>query len=135
MNIHILTIPNEEIKARAGFTGADWYFDDAGDLQIRIAKMSSLDREKCLALHEMCEALVFHAKHGPDVSAVDEFDSAFEAAHPENHGLEAGDADGCSYAVEHALATSVERALFTYLAMLHPDIGSWSAYDRELGAL
>lgn len=135
MNVHILTIPNEEIKERAGFTGADWWFDVNGDLQIRIAKMSSLSREKCLIVHELVEALCYHTKHGTDVSAVDEFDRVVEEATPEKHGIDAGDLKGCPYLVEHALATCAERAVFAHLSGIDPSLGSWREYDDELSAL
>jgi len=134
MNIFCKTVSKSEIRQRRGFTGADWWFDENGDLQVRIEALGNSAREKCLALHEICEALAFHAKHGTDVSAVDEFDSKFEAEYPENHGLEAGDADGCSYAAEHTTATCAERALWAHLFLLDPSIGSWAAYDKELGA-
>lgn len=130
MNIHILTVPNEQIKERKGFTGADWWYDDAGDLQVRIAQMSSWDREMCLAGHEMFEAILWFKKHGADVSAVDEFDARVEEATPEKHGIDAGDLPGCPYAMEHSAATAAERIMATHL-----DIGSWREYDDELGAL
>jgi len=135
MNIYILTIPNEEIAERAGFSGADWFFDTNGDLQIRIAKMSNLSREKCLIVHEMVESLLFHAKHGTDVSAVDEFDRVVEEAAPEKHGIDAGDQKDCPYAKEHAIAICAERAVFAHLSGIDPGLGSWREYDDELGAL
>lgn len=135
MNITVKTVPNEEIKLRRGFTGADWWFDENGDLEIRIAKMSSLSREKCLIVHELVEALCYHAKHGTDVSAVDEFDAVVEEAEPEKHGIDAGDQPGCPYLVEHTVATSAERAVFAHLSPLDPTLGSWREYDDELGAL
>lgn len=130
MNIHILTVSNDQIKERAGFTGADWFFSENGDLQIRVAEMSSRDREFCLILHELCESLLWRLRHGTDVSAVDEFDARVEEAAPERHGIDAGDQPGCPYALEHSAASACERIIATHL-----NIGSWKEYDDELAAL
>lgn len=135
MDIICRTVPNEQIAERKGFSGADWWFDADGNLQVRIAKMSSLSREKCLALHEIFEALCWHAKHGTDVSAVDEFDAVVEEQEPEKHGLDAGDTKDCPYAIEHSLATCAERAMFAHLAQIDPTLGDWKSYDQELGGL
>jgi len=135
MNIHCLTVPNSHIAERAGFSGADWWIDENGDLQVRIAKMSSPSREKCLALHEIFEALCWHAKHGNDVSLVDEFDAVVEEREPEKHGIDAGDQKDCPYAVEHSLASCAERAMFAHLSQIDPTLGDWKSYDQELGAL
>lgn len=131
MNIHCLVIPNEEIKQRAGFTGADWWFDEKGDLQIRIAQMSSREREMSLAVHEIVECIL--AKfHGVKAEDVDAFDEAVEKT-PEgaaNHGIDAGDLPGCPYSREHMAATACERVVAMELG-----IGSWREYDDELGSL
>lgn len=130
MNIHILTVPNEQIKERRGFSGADWWFDDAGDLQVRIAQMSSWDREMALAVHEFIEAVLWRKAHGTDVTPIDEFDEVIEEATPERHGIDAGDQLGCPYIIEHGLATACERIVASRL-----DIGAWKDYDDELAAL
>lgn len=130
MNIHILTVPNEQIKERKGFTGADWWIDEAGDMQIRVAKMSSWDREMALAVHECCESILWFKRHGADVSAVDEFDRRVEEAAPERHGIDAGDQPGCPYGLEHTAATACERIMAMFL-----EIGSWREYDDELASL
>lgn len=130
MNIHILTVPNEQIKERASFSGADWWFDDNGDLQIRVAQMSSDDREFALIVHELVESLLWKLRWGTDVSPVDEFDARIEEAAPERHGIDAGDQPGCPYGFEHSIATACERAFVS-----GADIGSWKEYDDELAAL
>jgi hypothetical protein len=134
MNIHCRTVSASEIRERKNFSGADWWFDENGDLQVRIEPLGNLAREKALMIHEITEALAWHAQHGTDVSLVDEFDAKFEAEHPENHGLEAGDADGAPYSVHHTVATCAERALWGFLLQLDPVVGSWSSYDLELGS-
>ena len=128
MDIYIKTVPNEEIEQRAGFTGADWWFDENEDLQVRIAKMSNPAYEKGLAIHEMVEAL--HCQlQGITVKQVDEFDTQFEKEYPENHGIEAGDAPNCPYAKPHSLATAPERVYIAEAGVC------WSDYDIELGVL
>ena len=114
---------------RQGITGADWYFDRFGNLQVRVTRMSTWEREVSLALHEAIEA-VLAKKHGVTVKQVDEFDEAFTSAHPENGGIEAGDQPGCPYGREHMAATACERVVAMEL-----DIGPWTDYDREVGSL
>lgn len=128
MNIIIKTVPNEEIKLRKGFTGADWWFEEDGTLQIRIAKMSNPVFEKALAMHEMVEAL--HCElQGITVKQVDDFDALMEIKYPENHALNAGDEPGCPYAAPHSFATAPERV---YIAIAGV---SWSLYDLEVGSI
>jgi hypothetical protein len=126
MNIHCLTIPNDDIRARKGFTGADWWFDEQGDLQVRVAKMSSWDREMALAVHEIVEAILAKS-HRVTVQQVDEFDAANEG---DDHGLNAGDMAGCPYYREHQAATACERVVAMEL-----QIGDWGSYDEELARL
>lgn len=127
MNIHVLTVPNEEIKLRKGFTGADWWFDENSDLQVRVA--SELDdwRERAaLALHETAEALM--CKHlGITVEMVDEFDSKYKAEHDVD--LNSGDTPGCCYEFPHTFATAIER-IFTGVVGLH-----WKPYDDRLSVI
>ena len=128
MNITIKTVPNEEIKQRAGFTGADWWFDENGDLQVRVAKLSSEEREAALIVHETVEAIL--AKfHGVKVEDVDAFDVIAEK---DDHSVDAGDLEGCPYGREHTAATACERVVFMELM---PKIGAWTPYDDELGKL
>jgi hypothetical protein len=127
MNIGILVVPNEEIKKRKGFTGADWWFDEDGDLQIRIAKMSNPIFEKALSIHEMDEAL--HCQlQGITVKQVDDFDKLMEEKYPENHALNAGDEPGCPYAKAHSFATAPERVYIAEAGV------SWKLYDDEVGS-
>ena len=128
MDIHIKVVSKEEIRLRKGFTGADWWFNEFGNLQVRIEKMSKPEYEKALAIHEMLEAL--HCQLlGITGKQVDDFDTAYEKEHPDLHGLEAGDAPGCCYAVPHSLATAPERVYAACAGII------WSEYDLELGAL
>lgn len=127
MNIHILTVTNEEIKVRKGFTGADWWWDDAGDLQVRVASELEDWRERmALAIHEASEALM--CKHnGVTVEQVDVFDAKFKG---ENEiDVNAGDEPEAPYRLEHTYATAIERVLTGVLGV------DWKSYDIRLGKL
>ena len=127
MNIHILTIPNEDIKLRHGFTGADWWWDEAGDLQVRVAaEMEHWREAMALAVHETVEALM--CKHnGVTVAHVDEFDAKFKG---ENEiDVNAGDESDAPYRLEHTYATAIERVLTGVLGV------DWKEYDTRLGKL
>jgi hypothetical protein len=124
MNIHIVVIPNDQ--HRPPFTGADWFFDTQGDLQVRVSPMSDWRHEIILALHETVEA-VLCLHNGIPQRDVDAFDAGYQQSHPSD--LEAGDAPTAPYKREHCLATAVERLLAGEMSV------DWRAYDLELEAL
>jgi hypothetical protein len=129
MNVHILTVPNDEIKVRKGFTGADWWFDDRGDLQVRVAtELEDWREAMALAIHEAAEALM--CKHlGITGAQVDEYDSKFEQEHPGDGTTNVGDIHDCPYRIPHNAATAMERTLTTVLDV------PWQDYDDRLSAL
>lgn len=124
MNIFIKVIPESE--QRLEVSGADWFFDGNGDLQVRVSPMSDWRYEVTLAMHEAFEALIWFHRHGPDVSAVDAFDQKFYETHTDD--LDAGDEPSCPYRQEHNSATAAERILAGDLGIV------WAEYDRELAA-
>lgn len=125
MDIIVKVIPNEEIKERAGFTGADWWFDKDDNMQVRIAKMGDWREEFALAMHEITEAGLCRYDCVP-VSKIDDFDRENEG---DNHGLNAGDLPNCPYRNQHGFATAVERIIASYMNIW------WSHYDERLGKL
>jgi hypothetical protein len=127
VNIHILSVTNEEIKLRKGFTGADWWWDDAGDLQVRVASELEDWRERmALAIHEATEALM--CKHnGVTVAQVDEFDAKFKDDNEID--VNAGDESDAPYRLEHTYSTAIERILTGVLQV------DWKSYDTRLGKL
>ncbi len=129
MNIHVLTVPNEEIKHRQGFTGADWWWDEAGDLQVRVAaELTDWREAMALAIHEAAEALM--CKHlGVTVQQVDDYDARFEREHPDDRTTNVGDILDCPYRTPHNAATAMERTLTTVLEV------PWQDYDDRLAAL
>lgn len=125
MNISIKVIPNDQ--HRPGISGADWYWDIDGVLQVRVSKMSDERFELALMVHEMVEALL--CRHNGVLQAtVDDYDLEFEAKNPDAK-IEAGDQPDCPYAKEHSLATAAERIVAAELGV------PWKAYDNELNKL
>lgn len=128
-NISIKFVPNEEIKQRHGFTGADWWWDEVGDLQVRVATELQDWRERaCLAIHEASEALM--CRHlGITVQQVDDYDAKFELEHPGDGTTNVGDLTDCPYRGPHNAATAAERIVAGVLEV------PWQDYDDRLAAL
>jgi hypothetical protein len=123
MDITIKVIPDSEMRPTV--SGADWYWDDNGDLQVRVAPMSDWRRETLLAIHETVEAIM--CKHnGVTQASVDVFDKEYYETH--ECDKDAGDDPQAPYVREHCLATAIERILCAELDV------NWKSYDDELGA-
>ena len=124
MNIHIEVI--DESSHRPFISGADWFFDGNGDLQVRVSKLSDWRREMCLAFHEAIEAVLCKF-NGVSQQAVDDFDKQYDATHASD--LNAGDDPLAPYAHEHSIATAVERIIAAECRV------QWKEYDDELAAI
>lgn len=121
MNIRIEVI--DPALHRPGITGADWTFDDKGDLLVRVSKMSDWRFEMVLAIHEAVEAVM--CKHnGVTQAMVDDFDIPYHNAHEID--LNAGDELDAPYRHEHCLATAIERIMAAELDV------PWKTYDDEV---
>lgn len=121
MNINIQVIPESE--QRAEINGADWFFDEKGDLQVRVSPMSDWRREVLLGIHEAVEAIM--CKHnGVTQQAVDAFDIEYDKTHA--FDVNAGDEPAAPYVREHCFATAIERILCAELDV------NWLEYDTEL---
>lgn len=121
MNIIIKTIPNTE--QRPEVDGCDWFWDEHGDLQVRVSPMSDWRYEFLLGIHEAVEAVM--CKHnGVTQQQVDEFDTQYASTHPVD--AEAGDDTAAPYKREHCFATAIERILCAELGV------DWKTYDDEL---
>lgn len=129
MTINIQAVPNEEIKLRKGFTGADWWWDNNGDLQVRVAsELTDWREQACLMIHEAAEALMcLHLD--VTVPMVDDYDAKFEREHPDDKTTNVGDLPDCPYRIPHNAATAMERTMATVLDV------SWQQYDDRLAAL
>lgn len=125
MDIHIKVVPPSEMRPEVD--GADWYFDEAGDLQVRICPMSDWRYEMLLAIHETVEAIMCD-HNGVTVAQVDKFDQEYDLAHPNQPDLNAGDDPQAPYRHEHCFATAIERILCGVLGV------NWKEYDDELAS-
>lgn len=125
-DIIVKTVPNEEIKLRKGFTGADWWWEGE-TLQVRVAAELTDWRERAaLIVHEVAEAIM--CKHnGVTVAQVDEFDSKFKGDNEID--INVGDEPDAPYRLEHTYATAIERVLTGVLGV------DWKGYDERLGKL
>lgn len=121
MNINIKVIPESE--QRAEVNGCDWFWDENGDLQVRVSPQSDWRYEILLAIHETCEAIL--CKHnGVTQAQVDAFDLEYDKTH--TFDLNAGDDPGAPYVREHCFATAIERIMAAELDV------NWLKYDTEL---
>jgi hypothetical protein len=126
MKVTIEVIPHEGQRYD---TVGDWHFTEAGDLEIKVSKMSDPRYEMLIAGHEMDEALM--CRHdGVSESAVDDFDKGYEAQYWDK-GLEGpyaepGDDPAAPYHKQHVAATRIERARAKAYGV------NWGAYNREI---
>jgi hypothetical protein len=126
VNITIKTVPNEEIKQRAGFTGADWWFDEHGNIEVRVAELGDWREEFALAIHEATEAgMCRYLSISQD--DVDRFDFEYKRTHEID--LNAGDEPFAPYKVPHTFSTAIERIL---TGVMNVD---WKKYDDKLSII
>lgn len=119
MNITIKTIPHAEQRYE---TVGDWWFDEAGNLEIRVSNMGNWKHEALVAFHELAEVLLCRDR-GISAEAVDMFDERYKG------DGEPGDQPDAPYRKEHFFATTVERML---CAEFRED---WAEYDDAVNAL
>lgn len=125
MKIIIETI---EHKDQRYSTVGDWFYNDQGELIIRVSNLSDWRREMLVAIHELVEVLT--CKHsGIPQEVVDSFDMEYEKNRAEDNDLEPGDDPSAPYVNQHCLATGIERILAQQWGV------KWSEYEDELGKL
>jgi hypothetical protein len=123
MNMDIRVVVPESMRPEVD--GADWFWDDVGDLKVRICPMSDWRYEAMLGIHEQVEAVI--CKHtGVTQHSVDVFDHQYDQTH--DNDCEAGDDPSAPYKREHCFATVVERMLCGVLGV------DWKSYSDELVA-
>lgn len=113
--IIIEAIPPDKMRLEAYRSEGcgDWYWDQEGNLQIRVASTTDAvddDEVFLIALHELVEAKLC-LKHGITEGAVDAFDKAFEG------DGEPGSAEGCPYSMEHRASSIVEYTVAMMLGL------------------
>ena len=110
MQIIKKVIPHSEQRY---ITVGDWWFDENGDLQIRVSDMGNPDFEFLVGYHEEVEAILCK-KRGITEKSVTDFDKRFEemrAAYPDMIGDdEPGFSQKAPYLKEHSYATNVEMS-------------------------
>lgn len=124
MKITIETIQHDSQRYE---TVGDWWFDEAGNLEIRVSNMGNWKYEALVAFHELAEVLLCKDR-GITTEMVDAFDKAFEARRAGNTD-EPGDDPACPCRKEHFFATTVERALSAELGV------DWAEYDNKVSGL
>lgn len=126
MRITIETIPHDQHRYP---TVGDWFYDDSGDLVIRVSKMSDWRREMLVAVHELVEVLTCK-NDGVSQEEVDKFDIEFEKNRPEGDvESEPGDEPNAPYVNQHCLATGIERILAQQWGV------KWNEYADEIESL
>lgn len=123
MNIHLKVVPPSEMRPEVD--GVDWYWDAAGDLQVRVAPMSDWRCEVLLGIHEMVEAILCQ-HNGVSQADVDRFDQEYDKTHSTD--CNAGDDPKAPYVREHCFATAVERMMAAEMDV------NWESYDKELAS-
>lgn len=124
MNMNVLVIPNSEMRPEVD--GCDWFYDDTGNLEVRIAPLSCWEMETCLAIHELIESILCK-KAGISQTEVDQFDLKFDRDHPNEPDIGAGDDPDAPYHRQHIVATTIERIVAGELNL------NWEEYEKELG--
>jgi hypothetical protein len=126
MKVTIEVIPHE---AQRYDTVGDWHFTEAGDLEIKVSKMSDPRYEMLIAGHEIDEALMCR-RDGVWESAVDDWDKGYAARYWEKgHAspyAEPGDNPAAPYHKQHVAATRIERVRAKAYGV------DWRAYNREV---
>lgn len=120
MNIKIETIPHEQHRYT---TAGDWFFDDKGDLTIRVSALGDWKKEALLAIHELVEVLACKSD-GVSQEAVDAFDFAWT-----DNDNEPGDSPDAPYNKQHRLAMGVENIMASALGV------DWKDYEQQLDDL
>jgi len=125
MNINIRTISH---SAHRYPTVGDWWYEDNGDIEIRVSKMGNWKYECLVAVHELVEILI--CKHdGVTQKSVDRFDIAFERRRKKGNNEEPGDDPRAPYKFQHGIATGVERILAVLLGVC------WKKYEEKIYSL
>lgn len=105
MNVHMIMQPHKDQRYD---TVGDWYFDEDGDLIIKVSNdLEGLGNEYeqlLVALHELVEVLLCR-KRGISQKVVDDFDFAFKGEG------EPGDEVEAPYRKEHRFAMLIEHLL------------------------
>lgn len=126
MNITATIVQRDQHRPEVD--GVDWFWDESGNLVVKVSPIGDWRDEFLLMVHEIIEAGI--CKHlGVSQQAVDAFDKAYDDAHPDEPDLNAGDDPLAPYDRAHTMATACERAIAFALDV------QWGEYDKRLASL
>lgn len=118
MNIHIIKVLKSEMRYD---TAGDWYYDEAGDLVIKVAtdflEFPTDDHHNLVGLHELVEVLLCR-KRGITQEMVDAFDMGPGSYDVIPEDEESGDQEGAPYRREHRFAMLVEHMMAHELGLV-----------------
>lgn len=125
MNINIKTIKNRHQRYP---TVGDYWFENDGDIQIRISNMGNTDYEFLVAIHELIECYLTK-KRGISEESITAFDMKFEEERKDTmHRMEdePGYDPRAPYKNEHFFAEAIERLLANQLGV------DWKTYNDSI---
>lgn len=125
MRINIETIPHDQQRYE---TCGDYWIDDQGVWQIRVSKMSVPRSVLAVMIHELFE-MSSVIENGIPISAIDDFDKAFEAKRQPGNEDEPGDDAESPYRREHQMATLVEMLFLQGVGF------QWKMHEQIVNAL
>jgi hypothetical protein len=122
LNITIKTILHKEQRYN---TLGDWWFNEQGDLEIRVSNMNNWQWEFIIALHELCEVVLCKIR-GISTKKVDDFDMEFERNRKPDNEDEPGDNPNAPYYKEHFFATNIEKMMAHEMGL---DWRGWDPFE------
>lgn len=125
MNTNIKVIPHSKQRYE---TCGDWFYDEAGKLQIRVSELLDGRYEQLIAIHELIEATLCD-EGGITQDDVDRFDVEFEKNRTKDDVREPGDDPRAPYYRQHQIATHIEQWVASEIGV------DWQQYEKEINAL
>lgn len=114
MKITIETIPHNGQRYP---TVGDWFYDEVGNLTIKVSDLGDWRYNALVGLHELVEVLKCK-RDGVTQESVDAFDIEYEKNRPEGDVSEPGDSPNAPYRQQHCLATGIERIMAEELGVV-----------------
>lgn len=119
MKITIETILHDQQRYP---TVGDWFYDQQGNLTIRISDLEDWRYNALVGVHELVEVLLCRARNITQAQ-VDAFDFSFK------EDGEPGDQPSAPYQNEHNFATGIERLLCAALKI------PWQQYENKVNSV
>lgn len=124
LSINVKTIPHKEQRCD-GNVGDYWLENEGRELQVRVSDLGDWRYEFLVAVHELIEYFLCHAKgiKEPDTQAFDEEYYRQEALGVISGYDEAGADPRAPYHTQHMIADGMERILAVLLGVNMKDYG------------